>query len=131
MMGSFSRLATETSVIDEQMKSLLHAAGEAVKELYQLVVQRQSGGGVVAQLCSFWMTSVYLDKAKFVKEQVQQALRSLMARCSPKPQPSPLNPQPSNLNPRLSTLNAPPSPLNPRPSLLNPQPQSPTLRPAP
>ena len=90
MMGSFSRLATETPVLDKGMKSHLHAAAEAVKELYALVVERQSGEGVVARLRCFWTTKAYLGKAKFVKGRVQQALKALMARYSSNFQPSPL-----------------------------------------
>ena len=116
MMGSFSRLAKETPVIDDGVKSLLHATAEAIKELYELVMTRHaSSEGVVVRVCAFWMTGAYLDKAKFVKERVQKALEALMLRCSPNPQPSAPNPHPSAPSP-------PPSSLSPEPSALNPEP---------
>ena len=131
MMGSFSKLATETTVVDDAMKDLLQAAGVAVLELYELVMTRHNSNGVVARVCAFWTTAGYLDTAKLVKEKVQKALEALMFWSTPNRQLSTVNSQPSTLNSQPSTLNSYPQPSTiyplpstdtPHPSTLNPQP---------
>ena len=129
MMGSFSKLATETTVVDDAMKELLQAAGVVVRELYELVMKRHSSDGVAARVCAFWTTGEYLDQAKMVKEKVQKALEALMLRSTPNPQLAILNPQLSILHPPISALNPQPSILHPLPSTVIPQPS--TLIPQP
>jgi len=85
MMGSFSRLAKETPVVDDAMKGLLQAAAASIKELYELVVARHQHEGFAARVCAFWTTGSYLDQAKLVKERVQKALEALMLRSSLNP----------------------------------------------
>ena len=127
-MGSFSRLGTEATVVDDAMKGHLKEAATAVNELYDLVKTRQeSNQGVVGQVYAFWTSNAYRNKAQRAKERVDNALESLMLRSNP--QPSTLNPQPSTLNPQPSTLSPQPSTLNPQHSTLNPQPS--TLDPRP
>jgi hypothetical protein len=122
MMGSFSRLAKETPVVDDAMKGLLQAAGTAVKELYELVMARHEREGVAALVFAFWTTGGYLDTAKLVKERVQKALEAFMLRSTPEPHPSTFQPSTLDLRPppiNLSTLDPRPLPLAPPPLTLN------------
>ena len=96
MMGSFSRLAKETTVDDDAMKGHLRAAGTAVKELYELVMSRLESEGFAARVCAFWTTGGYLDKAMLVKERVQKALEALMLGYTQHYQPSTLDPENSH-----------------------------------
>ncbi|KAJ1465686.1 kinase-like domain-containing protein [Baffinella frigidus] len=81
MMGSFSRLAKESTQVDDGMKSLLQAAATSVKELYELVVaRRDSNEGGAGRASSFWTTGAYLANTKVVKDKIQKALDALMLR---------------------------------------------------
>ena len=85
MMGSFSRLAAETTVVDA-MKPPLQVATTAVKELYDLVKTRhESKEGVTGRFFAFWTSGAYLTKAKDVTERVHKALDALMLGSSPQP----------------------------------------------
>jgi hypothetical protein len=81
MMGSFSRLATESTQVDDGMTSLLQAAGISVKELCELVMaRRNSSEGVAGRAHNFWTTGTYLEKAESAKDKIQKALDALMLR---------------------------------------------------
>jgi len=108
--------------VDDAMKGLLQAAGTAIRELYELVMERHgSSEGGAARVCAFWTTGGYLNKAKVVKEKVQKALDALMLPSAPTLFPST---SPRTTHPRPSTLDPRPSTLNPQPSSSNPQPSS-------
>ena len=128
MMGSFSRLAKENQV-DDAMRGLITVAGTAIKELYELVMERHDiSGGVADRLIVFWTTGKYIEKATAAKERVQKALDALMLWSVRNPQSSILNPQPSTPNslPSASTLTPTfhPRAINPHNSTLIPQPSS-------
>ena len=106
-MGSFSKLAKGKT--DVSMQGILEVAGDAIRDLHTIVQTRPgSTDGMAAQVCAFWTTGAYLDKAKIAKEEVERALKALMMR-------SVRNPPISTLEPQLFPLTPLPSPLTSHP----------------
>ena len=94
--------------------SLRQEVAAAIKALYELVLSRDSSGGVGAKMYAFWTAGSYIEKSTIVKDRVQNALDAMMCRFARIP-----NSKTRSLNPE--TINLPPATPDPPNSIPNSQ----------